>query len=298
MVIAYLPLDWNEKLTSPAASRYTAATPTLLRWFNPYNKTRPYAAQVKPFNFMLWFHAKRALDRRFEEPVDQWYSRTRKPKPVAPYDRDPEAVLDQMLDRETGDPVSPEWLRSYADVLRAYHIHAETKFLNGRPADSGTTRRRHIFATVIESIGKEADNWEEDDVLGTDEDSIIDYGFSDADKARMLEAIARAPKRKLKTRAKVSTDTITGVLADPAKCSDRLLRQLYEGAVLVDEDAKAKATKEAETVAWLKAQASIEGKKALAARLEINVSNLIKVLEGGRKPSASLVSKIVDLTQD
>jgi hypothetical protein len=37
----------------PAASRYGAAKPGLLRWFDAYNEGRPYEDQVRPFNFML-----------------------------------------------------------------------------------------------------------------------------------------------------------------------------------------------------------------------------------------------------
>jgi transcriptional regulator with XRE-family HTH domain len=45
----------------------------------------------------------------------------------------------------------------------------------------------------------------------------------------------------------------------------------------------------AETVAWLRAQAEIERKKALAARLGVDDSYLIKVLRNERNPSISLL---------
>jgi hypothetical protein len=38
-------------LTAPAASRYAATTPILLRWFKTYNEGKPYREQVRPFNF-------------------------------------------------------------------------------------------------------------------------------------------------------------------------------------------------------------------------------------------------------
>ena len=46
-------LDYHPSLDLPAASRYGATTPKLLRWFNKHNARRAYADQVKPSNFLL-----------------------------------------------------------------------------------------------------------------------------------------------------------------------------------------------------------------------------------------------------
>jgi hypothetical protein len=54
-------LSWRQELNGPAASRYAASKPSLLHSFREYNsKRRRYCEFVRPFNFMLWFHARKA----------------------------------------------------------------------------------------------------------------------------------------------------------------------------------------------------------------------------------------------
>ena len=43
----------------PAASRYAATTPHLLRWYDAFNGGREYGDQVRPFNFLTVFQARR-----------------------------------------------------------------------------------------------------------------------------------------------------------------------------------------------------------------------------------------------
>ena len=231
-----VPLDWHANLNNPAASQYAATAPDILRWFKAYNRDRPYKEQIRPFNFLLWFHAKRPEDRLAGDPEKVWDARTRRPKPVAPYNRDPMLVLDKVRDRETGEPVSREWLRSYADVLRAYHIHPETKFLGGRPADAGTLLRRHIFVDAIEHIGKEGDNWEEDELMGSDAELIVTYGLTLSRPRTDDRDNPKSPKRKLKTRARVSIDTIERALASGSDAPDRTLRRLFDAALAIERD--------------------------------------------------------------
>ncbi len=57
---------------------------------------------------------------------------------------------------------------------------------------TGQLRRRHVFASAFEYIGKEADRWEEDSHFGADEDATIAYGLSPKDRTRMIEAIGHA----------------------------------------------------------------------------------------------------------
>ncbi len=78
------------------------------------------------------------------------------PKPIAPYSRDPSRALGSVFDRLTGEPVNPEQLKTYAEALAQYHLSCEDKFLNGQFCDRGRTERRHVRATGIILIGKEA----------------------------------------------------------------------------------------------------------------------------------------------
>ena len=60
-------------------------------------------------------------------------------------------------------------------------MRPEAKFLNGEFCDRGRTERRHVIATQIVHIGKEANKWEERYFLGEDEDAEIEYGVDESD---------------------------------------------------------------------------------------------------------------------
>jgi hypothetical protein len=68
--------------------------------------------------------------------------------------------VSSCFDRETGEPVPSEHLKTYQEALVQYHLHPEAKFHNGDYLDSGVASRRHIVATAVEHIGKEANRWE------------------------------------------------------------------------------------------------------------------------------------------
>ena len=70
---------------------------------------------------------------------------------------------------------------TYAEALAQYHLRPEAKFLNGDFCDRGRTERRHVIATQIVHIGKEANKWEEQHFLGEDEDAEIEYGVDQSD---------------------------------------------------------------------------------------------------------------------
>jgi hypothetical protein len=282
----------NGSFAKPAASRYAASTPETLGWMKAYNKDLPYPQQVRPFNFLLWFHAKKPEDLQAASDDRLWDPRERRPKPVGPYSRDPSSVLDKVVDRETGEPVAQEWLRSYADVLRAYHVHAEAKFLGGRPGDSGPLSRRHVFVSAVENIGKEADSWEEDELLGSDADSVVSYGLSQADRDRMIATIRQVHKRKLKAGAKVGFATIERVLASDTSAPDRMVRKLFDAAVDIQREEQIEVQREHDCVIWLRDQAETIGVERLAGTLEYDVANLRKVIAGVRKPSAALLKAI------
>jgi hypothetical protein len=167
-------LDYHPSLNQPAASRYGATTPKLLRWFKTYNQNRSYYDQVKPFNFLLAFQASPSL-------LDD-----NRGKPIAPYNTDINRAAQDCFDRETGKPISKKSLKTYREALAQYHLSPESKFLNGDYLDQGPTIRRHVEATAIHHIGKEANRWEEQFYLGYDEDEQIEYGVAPEDSKRFL----------------------------------------------------------------------------------------------------------------
>ena len=178
-------LSYHDALKRPAVSRYGAATPALLKWFAAFNRGREYPDQVKPFNFLNAYHAR----PQFELPdAEQWGKPKRgRPKkqldlkPVSAFNKNIREAAKTAFDRETGKPVPTSSLMTYAEALAQYHLRPEAKFLNGDFCDRGRTERRHVFATQLVHIGKEANKWEEQHFLGDDEDAEIEYGVDQSD---------------------------------------------------------------------------------------------------------------------
>jgi hypothetical protein len=184
-----LPIDWRPELAHPAVSQYTASTPDLVARFKDFNLRKPYAERLKPFNFLLEFYGKRPDEAARQGLLKTSDDVKRQIKPISPYSRDPYSMLSKMHDRVTGRPVEQPWLRTYAEALRGYHLHPETKFLDGDYTDRGPTRRRHILVQAVEDIGKEADKWDDEEPLTADNEFTVSYGVSDADRQTMLAVI-------------------------------------------------------------------------------------------------------------
>ena len=214
-------LDYHPALDQPAASRYGATTPDLLRWFKSYNLNRAYRDQVKPFNFLLAYQASPlALSGQESAPKMPGrgnYRRTQPAlKPIAPYDSNSSKAAKNCFDRETGELIPSRKLKSYREALTQYHLHPESKFLNGEPFDQGPTRRRHVQVTVVHHIGKEANRWEQQFYLGVDEGEQIEYGVSPKNLNKALETlrtkIRAAGQRKIARESGLSRRTLSRLL--------------------------------------------------------------------------------------
>ena len=83
-------------------------------------------------------------------------------------------------------------LLSYRQALANYHRHPESKFLDARYADAGPTLRRHVEATAVVYIGKEANLWEEQSYVGYDTEAEITYGTTPEDRRRLLRSVKEA----------------------------------------------------------------------------------------------------------
>ncbi len=204
-------MTYHPSLALPAASRYAATTPKLLRWFGKHNQNRPYPDQVKPSNFLLAYQI--APDRvhecpeLFEALTDVTSDRStpiRWPKPVAPYDTDPARAARNCFDRDTGTPIPPSALKTYLEALAQYPLRPEHKFRNGNYSDRGITMRRHVTPLTIRQIGKESNRWEERSFVGDDDGAEVDYGytldgpktFSDWLRTRIIEVGQRKVARE------------------------------------------------------------------------------------------------------
>lgn len=220
-------LNYHPAMKAPAISRYGATAPELLRWFDGFNANRPYCEQVKPFGFLLSLQAKRhwagtetimPQSRRGRPP------KLRPPKPVAPFDTDPAKIAATAFDRESGQPIPAAALQTSAEALAQYHLHPESKFLGGDYRDRGTTQRRHIRVSGICHIGKEANEWERQAMLGIDSATRPDYGLADDSVAQLRAELARLADLLGNARA-----------AKTLRIAPRRLRSILSGKNCPDE---------------------------------------------------------------
>ncbi|HEY1604495.1 MAG TPA: hypothetical protein VGF77_02745 [Allosphingosinicella sp.] len=284
-----ISLNYHPALAAPAISRYGATTPELLRWFKTYNVGKRYSEQVKPFGFLL------ALTANPVAPVEVIGKRRgRKPalrllKPIATFDRDPRNPAATAFDRETGAPVAADALKSLRHALAQYHLRSESKFLNGDYADRGTTRRRHVFATGTEHIGKEANRWEEQFFLGTNPEATPHYGTSTRCPAKLAAEVHEAVTivrigaaaqimgmSRLKLRKALTGDNaaLSQLLKSP------MLPSLYQ-------EAKLRRAAAAVRIANLRAAVQRFGLREAARLLRMDASNLRRELLRSQPPVKS-----------
>jgi hypothetical protein len=226
-------LAYHDALKQPAVSRYGATTPALLKWVAKFNQSHEYAEQVKPFNFLNSFYARPQLEL---PDAEQWAKpkrgRPRKQsdvKPVSAFNKNIREAAKTAFDRETGKRIAASELMTYAETLAQYHLRPESKFLNGDFCDRGRTERRHVSATQVVHIGKEANKWEEQHFLGEDEDAEIEYGV--AENAVFLDAGIRRLCEEIGERAAAQKIGISRTT---------LRRALKRGAAVMSQSARAK----------------------------------------------------------
>ena len=149
----------------------TVSSPEVLRPLAKLNAGKPYAQQIKPFNFILSCHV-----APFGHPADADPERFHL---IAPYETDPRKWLalpwiDQYSGKQyristtlaTGTRQIAR-VKSYGDVLEEYEFHPEAKCAdaNGAPCDKqtvGLLQRRHVtIEWPSHFIGKESNKLEE-----------------------------------------------------------------------------------------------------------------------------------------
>jgi hypothetical protein len=282
-----IDLAYHPALAAPAVSRYGATTPELLRWFSRYNAKRSYRQQVKPFGFLYALQAALpSADEVIVAGTERRDGRGKPIKPIALFDRDLAKAIATAFDRETGRAVSAHRLKSYADALSNYHLHPESKFLNGDFLDRGTTKRRHLRATTIRHIGKEANDWERQAVLGLSVDAQPMYGVGAVDPHVLAAELRPLIDRwRVPACAKVlgiSAPTLRK-LADLSEMTAEPTRQtVAERLPAVKQLFGRIAAERASELRSLNRAISSDGLRATARRLGVDPSNLRRKL----KPSA------------
>jgi hypothetical protein len=163
--------EWADR---PAVSRITVSSAALWAPFKVGNEGRPWAEQIKPYNFLLV-----ADVDPFGLPHGADPGRFRL---IAAYDNNPDHWADLewrnlydpqgrtyrlTVDREEFD-ANPDLVlaKSYGQVIRDYRLHPEHKFTaaDGTPCRRGTRgvlRRRPVVTSEVRRIGKEANKLED-----------------------------------------------------------------------------------------------------------------------------------------
>jgi hypothetical protein len=292
-------LDADDRLKAPAASRYGANTPELLGWFKAHNRGRPYANQVRPFNFLLSFQSQKLEQLAAVDPeAAAWLKANRRdPSPAAPYDRDPTKAAARAFDRRLKDASVPvRWLKSYGRSLSRYHLHPEAKFWGGDWTEAGTLRRRHVVAAGVQHLGKEADQFEEQLFTGEDDDAEIDYGFTPSDRAEMIVTIKGAKSRfgvrKLSRQAGVADQTLSAAISGFRIVADSALAALVAAADTLAHADTIAIFERKRLREWAQACVRREGRNAFAKRLGVDPHNLGKALTGGRGLSRELMANL------
>jgi hypothetical protein len=211
----------------PAASQYAATTPDLLAWFKGYNERHPEGEKVFPFGFLLSLQAKSQVEMAKDDPYalshELW--RRREPRPAAPYFKRSIDAKDHAFDRERGTKVPASWLKSHGRSLFRYHLHPETKFWGGEYDQRGPLCRRHVSALTHLSIGKEADQIEENEYIG-EEAGPLEHPLTTKDRSELAAFVFEVQKHY-----KSSDPT----LIDRAKVSHHTLRNLRKGVPIADK---------------------------------------------------------------
>ena len=289
----------DERFLKPAASRYTANTPKLLSWFSGHNESLPWIECVRPGNFVLTFQCKNLvlLAATNHEAASWLQARYTSPKPTAPFSRDSERAAHQAFDRQTGMTVPIEFLKTYSDVLRNYHLHAEAKFHGGFGDNRGKLNRRHIHAVAVRHIGKEAHNWEEHALTGGEGDIAVRRGHGIINRSKTLQDIRGARTRfgvRALSRAAGIGDGLLKAACDgvPEVKAEKLVTLLRAAHLLALEETRLASDRE-RSLELLKQLVEEIGHVPVAKEIGTDPSNLRKITAGKRSISDKLHRRLM-----
>jgi hypothetical protein len=147
----------------PAIGRTTVSSPFLMKSFARLNAGKPYASQIKPFNFLL---TAQVLPFGHPNGVD-----SEKFHLVTPYDSNPRKWLKkEWIDQHSKKPyrITTEGhcgsrqkarVKTYGDVITEYEFHPEAKCADafGNICDYqtiGLLQRRHVKIDLIKCIAR------------------------------------------------------------------------------------------------------------------------------------------------
>ena len=280
-----VPLNYHAAMLRPAISRYGATSPDLLRWFKGYNANRKYRDRVKPFGFLLSMSVKTFMNS--EQILDLATATKRRPKvrllkPAAAYDTDHAKAAASAFCRDSGVAVPSELLKTYAETLAQYHLHPESKFLNGSYGNKGTTLRRHVQMSGVHNIGKESNDWEAQAILGYDPDAAPDYGLSPDEIATIparLVALAHAMGSKnLAQRLRISTAILIKLKSAKPNCKKAASKIAPDLMLRLEIDAGLRVEQRHNELEELRSAVKVGQLRSVARLHHIDPSNLRRKL--------------------
>lgn len=250
----------------------------MLSWFNSYNADKPYKDQVKPFNFLLSFHAKMEAKNL---------------RPISAFDKDIKQASKKSFDRKTALPVATDLLKSCRELLAQYHLHSESKFENGEYLDTGFTSRRHIIVDGIEHIGKEANHLEEQFYLGRDENAQLVYGMAKADfqkfSARILQDAKQFSRQELAAVTKYSVRQLSRLFSGEVKPNAEIVLRIQRAI----ETFKGENQERKEILSTAKIICGQIGLRKFAKLARVDAANLSHYFNDRRKISQASLAKLL-----
>ena len=282
--------DYHPALKRPLISKYHASSPEMLRWLKPYNdRFENYADQVKPFGALYALHPKkRPID--FTGPEALTGKAPANIHPIAPFHPDREIAIAQAFDRITGEPIAADQLQTYANALKRYPYKQESKFLNGEAYQRGVTEPRHVIASEIHYIGKEADRWEEDFLIGLGYEPMTKFGSHPGAAAQVYTEIRMAarihgkkPVADATGLARSLVDTICAGGFVRTKVPHDRIQAALQG--LAFDRSRRDRERRAEIEMWEQTIEAEGGLRIAAKKLGVDPSNMAKAIARFHSPT-------------
>lgn len=194
----------------PAIGRTTVSSPSLMKSLESLNAGKPYAEQIKPFNFLLTSHVS-----AFGHPLGV---NPEKFHLISPYDSDPRKWLEmEWIDQHSGKKYRITTkgdygtryvvrVKTYGEVVTEYESHPEAKCADseGKPCDRktvGLLQRRHIKVDQIKCIGKESNSLEniEEGTVHSEQNVYTEYDDPKRTEwiVKILPELRKAPLKTL-----------------------------------------------------------------------------------------------------
>ena len=148
---------------------------------------------------------------------------------------------------------------------------------------------------MLRTSARNSEGWEEDDANALDEPTTISYGSSADDIESIRKLIRSVSKRELSREARIAVRTIDAVRNGDAPVSGPDLKRMADAADRIRVRKEKASAVQSAVVDWLTREHAERGLVSLARDLGEHNANLLKVIEGKRKPSKPLVLKVRDL---